>query len=425
MILAIDPKLIAIGVFVVVYALILLGLRELTAASLAGAAVLLLLGVLTPEEAWAHVDFDVIALLIGVMIVSRVLSYVGFFRWLGIHMANLVRCDPLKMMVLFLCVSAVLTGFAGATVVVALMMSMVVMEIMDILELDPRPYILGVIFAVNIAGMSTSVSSLPTILIASAWHLGFIDMISKMWAPTLVDILVLVALMVLFNRKRLMRARPAYTRMPVSPSEVITDKKLFLFSCAMFILMVLGFVAGPAIGLTPGAVALITAAILLIVGGKRIGPVVREVDWETVLSIMGLLIIVGALEKTGAIADFASFIAPELTAGETLGLTVMLWSSSLASAIVDNVPLTIAMISTLKAMGKAGLSVARLRWALAAGTCLGGNGTIIASYANLVVVGQASEKGYKIDPRTFMRIGMILVLATTAASNLVLLLVAR
>ena len=418
MILAIDPKLIAIGVFVVVYALILLGLRELTAASLAGAAVLLLLGVLTPEEAWAHVDFDVIALLIGVMIVSRVLSYVGFFRWLGIHMANLVRCDPLKMMVLFLCVSAVLTGFAGATVVVALMMSMVVMEIMDILELDPRPYILGVIFAVNIAGMSTSVSSLPTILIASAWRLGFIDMISKMWAPTLVDILVLVALMVLFNRKRLMRARPAYTRMPVSPSEVITDKKLFLFSCAMFILMVLGFVAGPAIGLTPGAVALITAAILLIVGGKRIGPVVREVDWETVLSIMGLLIIVGALEKTGAIHDLAHAIHPLLTA-ELLGPSALLWLSALISAVIDNVPFTTVMIPTLHEISP---DAGPLWWALAAGTCLGGNGTVIASYANLVVVGAASERGYRIDPKAFAKRGMTLVLATTCMVNLALLI---
>mgnify|MGYP003874997943 FL=1 len=419
MVFAIDPRLVATGVFVAVYALILLGLRELTAASLAGAAILLLLGILTPEQAWGHVDFDVIALLIGVMVVSRVLSHVGFFRWLGIHMANLVRCDPPKMMVLFLGVSALLTAFAGATVVVALMMSMVVMELMDVLELDPRPYILGVIFAVNIAGMSTSVSSLPTILVASAWHLSFADVASMMWAPAIVDILVLTALMLFFSRRELLKARPAFTRIPISPSEVITDKKLFSFSFIMFVLMVVGFVAGPSIGLTPGAVALITAAILLIVGGKRIGPVVKEVDWETVLSIMGLLIIVGALEETGAITSLANFIAPGLSRDKASGITIMLWTSALASAVVDNVPFTMAMISTLKAMGSLGAGY--LRWALVVGTCLGGNGTIIASYANLVVVSQASEKGYEIDPRAFMKMGMCLLFATAAVSDLVLL----
>mgnify|MGYP000639715795 FL=1 len=187
----------------------------------------------------------------------------------------------------------------------------------------------------------------------------------------------------------------------------------------MFILMVVGFVAGPSISLTPGAVALITAAILLIVGGKRIGPVVREVDWETVLSIMGLLIIVGALEETGAIMSLADFIAPGLSRDRISGISLMLWTSAIASAVVDNVPFTIAMISTLKAMGPLGAGY--LRWALVAGTCLGGNGTIIASYANLVVVSQASERGYEINPRTFMKIGMGLLFVTAAVSDLVLL----
>ncbi|HEW89793.1 MAG TPA: hypothetical protein ENG43_00435, partial [Candidatus Bathyarchaeota archaeon] len=114
----VDPRWIAVAVFVGVYLLIILGLRELTVASLAGVTLLLLLGVLSWEETWHYVDFDIMALLIGVMMVARILSHVGFFRWLGIHMANLVRCDPLRMMVFFICISAILTGFAGATVVV-------------------------------------------------------------------------------------------------------------------------------------------------------------------------------------------------------------------------------------------------------------------------------------------------------------------
>ena len=402
-----------------VYLLIILGLRELTVASLAGVTVLLLLGVLSWEETWHYVDFDIMALLIGVMIVARILSHVGFFRWLGIHMANLVRCDPLRMMVFFICISAILTGFAGATVVVALMMSMVAVEIMDILELDPRPLVLALIFAVNIAGMSTSVSSLPTILIASALHLGFWDFLSHMWAPTLVGVASLIGVLYIFYRHGFLSARPRFKRMPIEPSEVIMDKKLFVFCVVMFIIMIAGFVLGPVVGLMPGAVALIVASIMLIVCGKRVGPVVREVDWETVLSIMCLLILVGALEKWGAIADLANVMRPALMSNVLVGATVVLWSSAFISAFIDNVPFTITMRSTLAAL--CGLQPGPLWWALAAGTCLGGNGTVIASYANLVVVSAASEKGYRIDPRSFAKIGLPLVLITTAITNVALL----
>ena len=428
MVLAIDPKTIAIGVFVGVYLLIILGLRELAVASLAGVAILVLIGAMFPdltvitwEEAWHFVDFDVVALLIGVIIVARVLSHVGFFRWLGIHMANLVRCDPMKMMLLFMGISALLNSLIGATVVISLIMSVVVMEIMDVLDLDPRPLVLNIIFVVNITGMSTSISSIPTILMASALGLSFWDFLSVMWAPTLVATGVLLAMMFYTYRGSFLRARPRYTRMPIDPSEVITDKKLFAFCVAMFLAMVVGFIAGPNMGLSPGAVSLIVAATVLIVGGKKIGPVIREVDWETVLSITSLLMLVGALEKTGVIADLSHALARWLGGNRALGITVMLWLSALISAFIDNVPYTMTMISTLKAMGEAGLDVGPLWWALAAGTSLGGNGTIIASYANIVVVGEVSRRGYRIDPVSFAKAGLPLVLVSVAVVNLVLI----
>ncbi|HDI01919.1 MAG TPA: hypothetical protein ENF78_05780 [Candidatus Bathyarchaeota archaeon] len=414
-----DPKWIAVAVFVGVYLLIVLGLRELTVASLAGVTLLLLLGVLSWEETWHYVDFDIMALLIGVMMVARMLSHVGFFRWLGIHMANLVRCDPTKMMVFFIVVSALLTSFAGATVVVALMMSMVAIEIMDVLELDPRPLVLSLIFTVNIAGMSTSVSSLPTILIASALRISFWDFLSHMWLPTIVSVGALLGSLFLFFRHSFLSARPKFRRIPIDPSEVIADKKLFVLYASLFVAMIIGFIIGPYFGLMPGAVALIVASIMLIVGGKRVGPVVREVDWETVLSITCLLMLVGALDKWGVITDLAAIMAPALMGNKLVGATAVLWSSAIISAFIDNVPYTITMRSTL--IEVCGLRPGPLWWALAAGTCLGGNGTVIASYANLVVASAASEKGYKISPKAFAKLGLPLVLITTAISNLAIL----
>jgi len=414
----IDAKWIAVAVFLGVYLLIMLGLRELTVASLAGVTLLFTLGILSWEEIWHYMEFDVLALLIGVMIVARAMRQVGFFRWLGIHIANLVRCDPLKMMISFVLLSAAFTAFAGATVVVALMMSLVIMDITDILELDPRPFVLAIIFTVNIAGMSTSVSSLPTILIAAALNLDFWAFAVRMWPLTLAGIGGLLAVLLFSFRRELMRARPRFRRLPVAPSEVIRDRKLFYFCTVMLFLMIFGFATGFFVGLKPGAVAIIVASTTLIIAGHRIGPVVREVDWETVLSIACLLVLVGALEKTGVIADLAGAISP-LLGMELLGPTAVLWLSALLSAAIDNVPFTITMISVLHAVTR---EASPLWWALAAGTCLGGNGTVVASYANLVVVSTASERGYRIDPKSFTRIGMPLVLITTAIVNAVLIL---
>ena len=418
MVLAIDPKLIAIAVFVAVYLLIILGLRELTVASMAGVTLLLLLGLISWEEIWHFVEFDVLALLIGVMIVTRLMNHVGFFRWLGIHMANLAKCDPMKMMLLFVCMSALLTGFAGATVVIALTMSMVAMDIMDVLELDPRPVVIAIIFTVNIAGMSTSVSSLPTILIASTLGLTFWEFCAMMWVPTLASLATLSALLFLTYRRELARFRPRFRRVPISPSSVIEDRRTFYICLVLFTGMIIGFAVGPSFGVEPGAIAIITASIMLLVVGKKAEPIVREVDWETVMSIACLLILVGALQKHGVIKLLAAFMAPYLS-HELTGTTVMLWMSALISAFIDNVPFTMTMISTLSTLNCREKD--HLWKALAAGTCLGGNGTIIASYANIVVVRAVSTRGYRISPKAFFRTGMKLVLLTTAITNLALL----
>ena len=414
----ISPKLIALAVFLGVYLLIMLGLRELTVASMMGVTLLVLLGLLSWEEVWHFVEFDVLALLVGVMIVARLMSHVGFFRWIGIHMANLVRCDPMKMMVLFVCISALLTGFAGATVVIALMMSLVAMDIMDLLELDPRPFVIAIVFTVNIAGMSTSVSSLPTILIASTLGMTFWEFCSMMWAPTFVSLAALLGLLLLTYRGELTKARPRFRRVPISPSSVIADRRTFFTCLALFICMIIGFVIGPGLGVSPGAVAMMTASVMLILVGERAQPVIREVDWETVISVACLLILVGALEKHGVIRDLASLMAPYLL-HEPLGTTVMLWLSALTSAFIDNVPFTMTMISTLSLID--GQEARHLWRALAAGTCLGGNGTIVASYANIVVIRAVSTKGYRIGPKAFFKMGMKFVFFTTAITNIVLL----
>ncbi len=425
----IYSKLISLIVFVAVYILIILGLKELAVASLMGVVTLLLLGMIFPgeelltwNEAWHYIDFDVIALLIGVIMAAKMLRHVGFFRWLGIYIANFVRCDPFKLMIFFTIASALLNSLVGATVVISLVMSIVALEIMSFLELDPRPVILAIIFTVNITGMSTSISSLPTILIASALGLSFWDFASAMWLPSVVCVFILIILIALKYRETFLAEKPRLEVIPISPSQVIPNKKLFAFFFAMFVLMILGFVFGPEFNLKPSEVAIIVASIMLIVGEKYMRLVIREVDWETILSIICLSVLVGSLEKSGLISDLSTLIAKGVLSGRAIGLTLILWLSALISAFIDNVPYTMTMIPALKNIGKMGFDISYLWWALAAGTSLGGNGTIIASYANIVVINEVSKRGCEIDASTFTKLGLPLVLISTVVVNILLLL---
>ena len=414
-------KAVAGSVFLAVYLLILLGLRELTVASLAGVAILLLMRILSPHAMWFYVDFDLVALLMGTMVVVEALDDVGFFRWVGLHVANLTGCDPLKTFLLFVLVSLLLDAFTGDSIVVFLAMVATITEISDLLEIDPRPFVLGLLFTVNIH-VSTPMSDLPPLLIALGGGFDFLEYVSNIWLPCYASVGALLAVFVYLNRDVFLRMRPKYVRLPVRPGEVVKDKKLFLFSAGVFFAMIVGFVVGPYLGFSYGSVALIAAATLLILASGRIGPVLREVDWESIVSVMCLSMLVGGLEETGLIEDIAAALASGIGGSGPLGITVILWLSSLVSAMIDNIPYTIAMISVLKAMEAKGIYVYPLWWALAMGTGLGGNGTVVATYTNIVVLSGLSKRGYRIDPRAFARMGMMFVFLTTAIANLVLLL---
>jgi len=421
MVFIIGPKLIAVLVFLGVYLLIMLGLRELTVASLAGVAILLLAGILDPWGMWHYVDFDVIALLMGTMVVVETLNDVGFFRWVGLHAANLARCDPLKMFLLFIVVSLALDAFTGDAIVVFLTMVATIMEVSDLLDIDPRPFVLGLLFTVNIH-ISTPMSDLPPLLIATGGGFTFAEYVANMWLPCYTSIVALLATFVALNRDVFLGMKPKYVSMPVKPREVIRDKKLFWFSATVFSAMIIGFVVGPYFGFSYGSVALIAAAVLLIVGGHKIGPLIREVDWESIVSIMCLSMLVGGLEETGVIRDLARALTAAVGSGGPLGITIVLWLSSLVSAVIANIPYTIAMISVLKAMEAQGAHTYPLWWALAMGTGLGGNGTVVATYTNIVVINEVSKRGYRIDPRAFARMGMFFVFLTTAITNVILVL---
>jgi Na+/H+ antiporter NhaD/arsenite permease-like protein len=171
----------------------------------------------------------------------------------------------------------------------------------------------------------------------------------------------------------------------------------------------------------PTTVALAAATVLLFVGGSKMPDILNKVEWSTLIFFGSLFIVVGALEKTGWMGLLSHWMLLTIGDNKYLGITVTLWISSIGSAFIDNIPFAAAFIPVLTELGRSGLNVYPLWWALSAGTGLGGNGTIIGASANVIATGIARARGVKISFAEFFKVGFVTLLITTAVSNLILL----
>ncbi|MGC8962207.1 MAG: SLC13 family permease, partial [Candidatus Bathyarchaeia archaeon] len=174
-----PPPVLALLIFIISYFFFATGWRERTIAAMAGALAVLATGILSANEALNYVDLNSLGILFGMMVVVGVLKEAGFFNWLGIHIANLVRCNPIYMFILFMMVTGLLSAFLD-NVTTVLFMTAVIMDISEVLEVYPMPYIVGAIIASNIGGSATLVGDIPNIMIASAARIGFTSFIANL-----------------------------------------------------------------------------------------------------------------------------------------------------------------------------------------------------------------------------------------------------
>jgi Na+/H+ antiporter NhaD/arsenite permease-like protein len=422
----VSEQLVALLIFIATYVLLATGYRERTIAAMAGVGVIWTLGILTSEEMIAYVDINALGLLFGVMIIVGALREAQFFRWVGVYAAKVCRCRPMYLLVLFTLLTAALSALLP-NVTTVLFMVTVTIDIAQLVGLDPKPYILSEIVASNIGGTATLIGDPPNIMIASATGFSFPEFLVNMGPISLVAL----AISLLYFRKELWKGvkdeggdeqQHRLAALRLAASDVSTDRRLLSTGLVTLVGAVVLFSLQDTIGIYPTVVALAAAVILLFVGGPKMPEILRDVEWSTLIFFGSLFIVVGALEKTGwmrLVADEMSLLVGE---NEFLGVSAVLWVSSLTSAFIDNIPFTAAFIPVLTDLGsRTGTIAYPLWWALSAGTGLGGNGTIIGSSANVIATGLAQARGVKITFVEFAKVGMVILLLTTAVANLILL----
>jgi Na+/H+ antiporter NhaD/arsenite permease-like protein len=408
---------IAVVVFVVAYVLIATERVHRVAAALGGAAVLLALGVQGSEDAFysqeTGVDWDVVFLLLGMMIIVGVLRRTGVFEYVAIWAAKRAGGSPARVLALLVLITAVASAFLD-NVTTVLLLAPVTLLVCERLGVSPVPFLIAEVLASNIGGTATLIGDPPNIIIASRAGLSFNDFLIHLAPIIAVELAVFILLLRwLFP----LTTDPDRIEgvMALDEREAIRDPRL-LIKCGVVLLGVFaGFVGHTALHLEPSVVALLGAGVLVLVSGLEPKDYMASVEWETLLFFAGLFILVGGLVKTGVVETLAHW-ATQATGGQALpAVMLILFASTLLSGVIDNIPYVATMSPLVLdlAQGVADPSHAQaLWWSLALGADLGGNMTAVGASANVVVLGIAARAGTPISFWRFTKTGSVVTLIT-------------
>jgi len=421
--------IVAIIVFSVVYLLIASERVNRVAAALAGAGVVLAVGVVGSHDAFfspeTGIDWNVVFLLFGMMVIVGVLRQTGVFEYVAIWAAKLAKGRPFRVMALLCLITAVASaGLDNVTTV--LLVAPVTVLVCERIGVRPVPFLIAEALASNIGGTATLVGDPPNLIVASRSGLTFSDFLVNLGPIVVVMLVAFIGLSRVLFRKDFV-ADPAQVAqvMGLDEREAIQDKALLVRSLAVLALVLAGFTLHGVLHLEPSVVALLGAGLLVAISGLPARSYLVEVEWETLLFFAGLFILVGSLVKTGVIDHLASALVAATGDSVQGAMMLLLWGSATLSAIVDNIPFVATMTPVVdQLVSGAGPFAGQngLWWALVLGADLGGNATAIGASANVVVAGIAKRNGHPISFWEFTRYGSVVALVTLVIATPYLLL---
>jgi len=427
-----PAALVAISIFAITYILIASEKVDKTAAALLGAAVVVSLGVVPYSVALHAVDLNVVLLLVGMMVAVNVMASTGVFEWVAVTIARKAGGRGLPILLLTLVATAVLSALLD-NVTTVILIAPVTILLCEILDLPAAPFLILEALASNIGGTATLVGDPPNVLIASATGLSFNAFIYHLGPVVLVLLAVGVVVVALFGRR--VFAVPEHLRERVlraRPERAILDAPRLKRSLVVFSLMLVGFFVSHSLHLEPGIIAIAGGLLMAVVCGVDLHHALEKVEWASVFFFVGLFMLIGALEHHTVFEQLGHYLL--LLTGSDFALTVMLvmWFAAIASAIVDNIPLVIAMLPLLRTMipvfgQQLGLmddpEALRLQveeplyWALALGACLGGNGSLVGASANVVIAQIGHRNKHPISFMAFAKYGVPTMLVTLVIAS--------
>lgn len=400
---------IAVATFLIVLAIVASEKMHRTNVALLGAAIVVLfVGDFSQEQAIEAVDFNTIGLLTGMMILVYLTQQTGVYDYVAIRAGQLSGGRSFAVTMSLAVTTAVLSAFLDNLTTI-LLIAPITFLLADALDIEAVPLLIIEVIASNIGGTATLIGDPPNIIIAGATGLSFNAFIVNLAPIVIVTFAVVIPLLYLAFRKRLrVEERNRRTVMELDAAASIRDWPELKRTGPVLVLTVLAFFAHQALHIEPATVALAGAAVGLLVTRIELEKALSNIEWTTLFFFIGLFVMVGALEATGAIGHVADAVK-DVTGGErTAELIGITWVAAAGSAVVDNIPFTTAMIPVVKElqMDAGATGDDAYWWALALGACFGGNATLIAAAANVAAAGMAERAGTPIGFMTFLRVGL-------------------
>ena len=409
-----HPQLLAIVIMSICYLIIFSEKINRAIIALLGAGVMIVSGILTQQTALKGIDFNTLALLTGMMIIVGIAEKSGMFQFVAVWGAKRVKASPRGLLIVLPVVTAVFSAFLD-NVTTVLLIAPVTFQITRTLKINPYPYLILEIFSSNIGGTATLIGDPPNILIGSSVGLSFMDFVVNLTPVVVATMVVLLIMFDLIWGRRMTTSDDCKAAvMSMNEVDCIVDKGLLYKSLFVLACVIAAFVSAKQLNLDNGTIALVGSAVLLLLYSWRFKGEDRDakvqevfglVDWTTIFFFAGLFAIVYGLEEAGVLALMGNkFI--EITDGSIeKAATIVVWMSAFVSTAIDNIPFVATMIPIIKSM-EASLggreAMMPVWWALSLGACFGGNGSLIAASANVIVAGMAQREGHPIHFLRFL-----------------------
>lgn len=423
-----------IAVFCIIFAGILLEALDKAILAAAGAFILLLSGMIGAEEAFAAIDFETLALLLGMMVVVETAAQARLFELLSIKILGITGGRPLLIFLLFIVNTMFLSSFLDNVTTILIVLPLVI-EIARRIGLNLRPFVIGEIVAANIGGLLTLIGDPVNTIVGTQVGLGMTDFLVNLSVPVFILAVCTVGILwasyrgvfksitgnfikVLHNILVLKSVEERFDKIPLKKGHL-------WISSSVLVLTITGFLFSNAIGVPAGIIALAGAVLALTLTHRHVTlqGVMEKVEWQTLIFFAGLFVMVGALEETGAL-DLIAGTLSEVTDNPVILIGILLFGTGIISALVDNVPFVTLMIPVMYSLQEKGLfseSPDILWWTLSLGAVIGGMASPFGSSVNIVAIGTARKAGYRLSTKQYLRFSLPLSLLGLGISFLYLI----
>jgi Na+/H+ antiporter NhaD/arsenite permease-like protein len=415
--------IIATIIFVVTLIVIFTEWIPRTIAAIVGAALMVGVGIYAgfygEEQAIEAIDFHTIGLLLGMMTLVALLQPTGFFQYIATLVARSSRGKPVLLLILLGTVTTVLSMLLDNVTTVVIIAPVAIL-IGEILGMSVVPLLMALALLSNTGGTGTLIGDPPNVLIGSAANLSFNDFLVNALPVVVVAWFVVLGLLLFLFRKEL-RQPPAHAEavQKLDPARALDDPTTARKVIIVLIGTVLLFFLQELLEFSSSFIALSAAGVALLWVRPNTQELFERIEWSVLVFFIALFVMVGGLESSGALDRIAEVMTEAASLNPILLGIIFIWVVAILSAIVDNIPITIALIPVIIQLGSSGINTAPLWWALAFGAGFGGNGTIIGSSANIVVASLSERTRTPITSAMWIRRGLpVMIVACVIASIL-------